>query len=62
MVEAQFALAVQLGFLHVHVEAEAAAVDLRGADVHEVEDLLLDGAVFSSMLNSTNFLNSSGDC
>src|SRR5262249_53158760 len=45
VIEPQLALAVDLGFLDMHVEAEGAAIDLRCPDVHEIADLLLDDAL-----------------
>jgi hypothetical protein len=44
VVQAQLALAVELRLLDVHVQAEGAAVHLRGADVHEVGEPRLDVA------------------
>src|SRR6185312_2603968 len=44
VMDAQVALAVDLRLLHVHVEAEGAAVELRGADVDEVEQRRAEGA------------------
>ena len=43
VVQAQFALAADLGLLDVHVQAEAATVDLRGADRHEIVEFADDG-------------------
>lgn len=44
MVETQFALSVDLGFLDMHVEAEGAAIHLRSPDMDEVMDFLFDDA------------------
>ncbi|MNV63508.1 hypothetical protein D3C71_1561060 [compost metagenome] len=46
MVQAQFAFATDLGLLDVHVQAKAATVDLRGADVDQVAEFLDHGHIF----------------
>src|SRR5262249_41887464 len=49
MVDAKLPLAVDLGLLHVHVDAEGAAVELRGADVDQVDQALLEAALLDEL-------------
>jgi hypothetical protein len=60
MIEAQFAFAVDLGFLDMHVEAEGATVDLGSPDVHEIADFLLDGAVLQAHAEIRDLLEEFG--
>ncbi|MNT92560.1 hypothetical protein D3C72_2338700 [compost metagenome] len=60
MVEAQFALAVDLRLLHMHVDAERAAVDLRSPQVDEIADCLLDDAVLQAEAEVGDFLEELG--
>jgi hypothetical protein len=62
VVEAKLALAMDLGLLDVQVQAESALIDLRSPDRNKIADLLFNRASFTALLNSMNFLKSSGDC
>jgi hypothetical protein len=62
VVEAKLALAMDLGLLDVQVQAESAPIDLRSPDRNKIADLLFNRASFTALLNSMNFLKSSGDC
>ncbi|MNL39821.1 hypothetical protein D3C87_1621290 [compost metagenome] len=42
VMQAQLLFALDLGLLDVHVQAEAAAIDLRRADLDQIQDRLLD--------------------
>ncbi|MNN03122.1 hypothetical protein D3C81_1158000 [compost metagenome] len=42
MMQAQFALAVDLGLLDMHIDTERAAVQLRCTDLHQLTEGLLE--------------------
>lgn len=53
-------LAMDLGFLDVHVQAEAAAVHLRRADVYQAKRGALDGTGFQESAEIDEFLEQFG--
>jgi len=53
---------MDLGLLDVQVQAESAPIDLRSPDRNKIANLLFNRASFTALLNSINFLKSSGDC